>query len=276
METNRLRYFCTIAETGSLTKASEILGISHSGLSKALAVLQDEVKLQLFQAQGRGLEITEQGRWFYQKAQAILKVTDEISQGIERPTTIVRIGLSEVLALGCAVELTREIPEPLVLLEADTGELETKILTGEIDFGLAFIPSPKPELEYLEIVQLKMNSYASGGLLAKKNVTAIPFIVPATHFLSNPLGFKTRDGWPQEVPRNIYFSVSSFGVALELVKAGEGACYMPDFIGEKYQLKKIKEHKAAESKRKVFLVKAKARTESAAMKKAAKVVRKLL
>ena len=276
METNRLRYFCTIAESGSLTKASEILGISHSGLSKALSALQDEVKLQLFKAQGRGLEITHEGRWFYQKALAILKVADEIHLGVTKPNYVIKIGLSEVLALGCAVDLAREFKEPMVLLETDIGEIESKVLTGEIDFGLAFTVLPKPELEYLEIAQLKMNSYAHATLISKESVEKIPFIVPATNFPFNPLGFKSRDGWPQDIARNICFSVSTFAVALELVKSGEGASYMPDFIGEKHQFKKIKEHKAAETKRKVYLVKHKASQESAAMKKAAKVIRKLL
>ena len=80
MDTHRLRYFCTIAETGSLTKASEILGISHSGLSKAITALEDETNLQLFRPQGRGLEITKDGKWFYQKAQEILKIENEIDE----------------------------------------------------------------------------------------------------------------------------------------------------------------------------------------------------
>ena len=77
METHRLRYFCAIAETGSLTKASEILGISHSGLSKAVSVLEMETHLKLFRPLGRGLEITSDGKWLYQKAQQILKIENE-------------------------------------------------------------------------------------------------------------------------------------------------------------------------------------------------------
>lgn len=70
MDTNKLKYFVAVAETGSLTKASKILGISHSGLSKAVSALETEAKLKLFRPQGRGLEITLEGKWFYLEATA--------------------------------------------------------------------------------------------------------------------------------------------------------------------------------------------------------------
>ena len=42
MDTNRLRQFCAIAELGSMTKASKLLHITHSGLSKSMKLLQEE------------------------------------------------------------------------------------------------------------------------------------------------------------------------------------------------------------------------------------------
>lgn len=43
MDTKRLRQFCAIAETGSLTKAAELLHITHSGFSKSMKLLQDDL-----------------------------------------------------------------------------------------------------------------------------------------------------------------------------------------------------------------------------------------
>jgi len=62
METDRLKYFCVIVDTGSLTKAAEVLGVSHSGLSKAMSVLQGELGFKILVPKGRGLELTEKGR----------------------------------------------------------------------------------------------------------------------------------------------------------------------------------------------------------------------
>ena len=55
MNLDRLRYFCVIAETGSLRRAAEILRLSPAALSKALHVLEKEVGCPLTLPAGRGL-----------------------------------------------------------------------------------------------------------------------------------------------------------------------------------------------------------------------------
>jgi DNA-binding transcriptional LysR family regulator len=283
METYRLKYFCTIAETGSLTKASEILGISHSGLSKAISVLEEETKLQLFRPQGRGLEITPEGKWLYQKALEILKIENEISNGTKTETSSLRIGLTEVIAITCAGLLAREFSEALMILETDVGELESKILGGELDFGYIFSPAPKPGLEYLEIGDVKFNSFARADFLKGRPPEEYFFTVPATNMPFNPLGYKIRDGWPQEIPRVPKFAASSFSIALDLLRKGESIVYMPNFVAtleneglaEKSSLVKVPHHQNAESRRKLFLVKPKTADESKEMKKISKVLRKI-
>ena len=59
METNRLRQFCTVVETGSFRKAADILGISHSGLFKSIKTLEEEVGFVLFLPSGRGIVVVE-------------------------------------------------------------------------------------------------------------------------------------------------------------------------------------------------------------------------
>jgi DNA-binding transcriptional LysR family regulator len=283
MDTYRLRYFCAIAETGSLTKASEVLGISHSGLSKAISVLEEETKLKLFRPQGRGLEITKDGKWLYQKAQEILKIENEISAGIKTETTSVRIGLSEVIATTCAGLIAREISEALKIIETDVGELESKILGGELDFGYVFSPAPKPELEYLEIGDVKFNSFAKADFLKERKIDEYFFVVPATNLPFNPLGYKIRDGWPQEIPRISKFAVSGFSIALDLLRAGESIVYMPNFVAslenerktEGPSIVKVPHHREAESQRQLFLVKPKNVEETKEMKKVSKILRKI-
>lgn len=282
MDTNRLRYFCAIAETGSLTKASEILNVSHSGLSKAISVLEDETKLKLFRPQGRGLEITEQGKWFYQKAQQILSIENEIATGVQVERVSLRIGLSEVLAVTCASALAQEFTEPLSIIQTDFGEVEGSLLSQEIDFGVIFSPYPKPELEYLPIGDVKVNSFARADLIKKKESAEIPFAVPSTNLPFNPLGYKNRDGWPSDIPRLPRFAVSGFPIALDLLRAGESAVYMPDFVAaienekqpERFQFLKVPGHKQAETKRKLFLVKTRTSEETKDMKRVAKILRK--
>ncbi len=283
METNRLRYFCTIAEIGSLTKASDILGVSHSGLSKAISVLEDETKLKLFKPLGRGLEITPEGTWFYQKAQEILKIENEISIGLKRDRLPICIGLSEVIAITCASLVIKELAGPCSIVETDVGEIEGKILSGEIDFGFIFSPSPRKDLEYLELGEVKINSYARVDFLKDRKPEQLYFTVPTTNFPFNPLGYKIRDGWPQNILRVSHFSASSFAISLNLARASKTAIYMPNFVADlENELQngfskfvKVPYHKDAESRRKLYLVKSKILDESTEMKKISKVLRRI-
>lgn len=281
MDTDKLRYFCTIAETGSLTKASQILNISHSGLSKAIAALETETRLKLFKPLGRGLEITPDGRWFYQKAQEILQIANEISKGQQTPPRVLRVGLSGVISVTCASILSKEFEEAMTFLESELGVIEGRIISGEVDFGIGFIPSPKPELEYLELGEVRFNSYAREDLLKKMESSEIPYVVPTSELPFNPLGVRTRDGWPEAVARSPHFSANHFSIALDLLRSGQSAAYIPDYIAERenefsrLKILKVKGHAKAETKKKIYLIKNQSAAESKEMKKAAKVIRKI-
>lgn len=283
METSRLQYFCTIAETGSLTKAAEILGVSHSGLSKSITVLQEETKLKLFRPQGRGLEITEEGKWFYQKALEILKIEADITRKVSSPQLSIRIGMSEILAVTCSGILASELKEPFTIFETDVGEIENKLRNQSIDFGFTFSPSPQLDIDYQEIGTIKFNAYASAEFLKNKTPEEILYTIPASPVDFNPQGYKARDGWSQSISRTIHFQVSGFGIALDLLRKGFSAVYMPDFVAElenqtrseKNKIIAVPAHAQAQSKRKLFLAKLKAHEETKDIKKASKVLRRL-
>ncbi len=283
MDTYRLRYFVAVAETGSLSKGAQLMGISHGGLSKAISTLEAEIGVILFRPQGRGLVITPEGKWFYQKAKAILEIADEVLRGRKNEQSSLRLGVSEVIAMTCSGSLAAELEVPMVIHETDVSEVEGKIMGDEIDFGISFIPSPKPELEYLKIGNIWFNSYARADLLNRANPGSLPFVVPTSSFPSNPQGYSNRDGWPQGIPREPYFSVSSFAIALNLLKAGRACIYMPDFIANQENLRLfgllrieiVKPLKSAESFRSIFLVKRQSVEESKEMKRVAKIIRRI-
>ena len=72
MDIDRVRYFNTFAETGSLVRASEILHVSQPALSKALKTLEGEVGLRLLESDGRGLKLTEAGKRFRDETRPLL------------------------------------------------------------------------------------------------------------------------------------------------------------------------------------------------------------
>ncbi len=284
METDRLRYFCAIAETGSLTKAAEILGISHSGLSKAMAVLQGELGDQILRPHGRGLEVTEAGKRLYLKSKDILDLIGKIKDGSSAPNQeFLRIGLAEIFSLTLADPIAQTFQKRVSFFDVDAGEGEVKILAGDIDFALSFVPFPHPDLEYLKIKRAQMGVFYSNTELSPLPLQELPFVVPNTEIKNNPLSIKARDGWPANFPRNVQFSANTLALALQVVEAGRAAIFVPKFVAARLNLKlppriRLREFElpkeiASGTARDLYLVKKKSIDETSQMRLVAKVVR---
>ena len=64
MELRQLQYFLAIAASESFSKASSVLGIAQPALSRAIRLLEEELRSQLFYRHGRGIRLTEEGAQF--------------------------------------------------------------------------------------------------------------------------------------------------------------------------------------------------------------------
>jgi DNA-binding transcriptional LysR family regulator len=78
MNLKALRAFQLIVEGGSLTAASKSLGLSQPAVSRLIALLEDELKINLFSRSGRTLRVTENGAAFYVATRHILAGLGEI------------------------------------------------------------------------------------------------------------------------------------------------------------------------------------------------------
>lgn len=76
MNLYHLRYFVTLAHLEHYTKAAEQLSITQPSLSHAISFLESELKVQLFQKNGRNVVLTKSGHSFLIKAEQILASLD--------------------------------------------------------------------------------------------------------------------------------------------------------------------------------------------------------
>lgn len=72
MSLQQLQYFVVVAEEQHVTRAAERLHISQPPLSRQIQALEAELGQPLFERRGRGIVLTEFGRYFATRATAIL------------------------------------------------------------------------------------------------------------------------------------------------------------------------------------------------------------
>jgi DNA-binding transcriptional LysR family regulator len=146
MELRHLRYFVAIAEERSFTRAAERLWVAQPGLSTQIRRLEAELGVQLFDRHTRGVDLTEAGELFLERARVALGAA-EIANATGRD---LRAGVVGHLRLGLATgarwhgtsdvlqRFTRERSGvELTVLEAYGGTLWRDLRDGRLDAVLA-------------------------------------------------------------------------------------------------------------------------------------------
>ena len=72
MTFEQLRIFVAVAEREHVTRAAQAVGVTQSAASGAIAALEARHHVKLFHRVGRGIELTEAGRFFLGEARAVL------------------------------------------------------------------------------------------------------------------------------------------------------------------------------------------------------------
>lgn len=87
MNIQQLTYIVEIAKCNSISRAAEYLFVSQPALSQQIRNLEKELGYCVFRRTRKGLELTEKGNLFYQKAQKMLedwsRFKEEVISGTE-------------------------------------------------------------------------------------------------------------------------------------------------------------------------------------------------
>jgi LysR family nitrogen assimilation transcriptional regulator len=91
MDARRLRYFATVAELGSFTKAAERLHVAQPALSRQVRQLEEELGLELFSRIGRHIRATDAGEVLLRHARTIERDFERLIEDMrarrDRPPT---------------------------------------------------------------------------------------------------------------------------------------------------------------------------------------------
>lgn len=147
MDLRHLRYFVTMAEAGSLMKASERLHVAQPALSVHLANLEKEVGVALVNRSNKGVELTSEGRLLYQRAIEQLRYHEETLSALKEhkdlPHGEVSLGIPSTSTSRIMPELyphlrARAPGIVLNVVEASTAVLYEWLDCGRIDLAVLF------------------------------------------------------------------------------------------------------------------------------------------
>ncbi len=287
METNRLKQFCTVVETGGLRSAADLIGMSHGALSKSLKVLEEELGFELFLPEGRGIVPSNEAVVIYKRAKNIINQIEDLSViNKKAESSNIKIATFEVFSTYFLKKLKPLLETyKLDLYETRQGELEEFVAKKIVDFGITYEPIPTPGVDFLKISKVQMSIYGTKGSFNNLNFQEIPFVAPIQPIKGAPSGVKGLDGWPEhEFPRLIQHRVDTLESAIELSRSGLCVIYLPNFIAKIHNQIVKDDYKLYQKnfpsgfkpiKRDVYIVKSKSSTESSEMKKVAKCLRSL-
>lgn len=91
-----------VVDTMSFGAAAEILGMSQSGVSRAIARLESRLRVRIFERTTRSVRLTDEGRRFYDQVMplvsALTEVTDDICGDTQRIRGRLRINVDPLFA----------------------------------------------------------------------------------------------------------------------------------------------------------------------------------
>ncbi len=145
MDTEVLRWFQQVSDGATVTEVSELAMASQSGVSRALARLEDEVGEQLLRRSGRTLRMTEAGAAFKRHVDVMIHQLDDglaaVQQVIDPESGLVTLAFEPWLGPGWVPSLVSgfRLEHPLVRFQmvtehADT--MDTLRHRGDIDLEL--------------------------------------------------------------------------------------------------------------------------------------------
>jgi LysR family transcriptional regulator, nitrogen assimilation regulatory protein len=165
VDLRKLRYFVSICETGSLSKASAKVSVAQSALSKHLAELEEELGTELVDRSPSGVKPTQGGRILLDHARAILLQVEGAKAAVRShryvPRGVVNLGLPESISAPLGLALLRAIKDKcpnvaLHLHEGSCAALRTQLIDGHIDMAILFADQPLPGLSAMPLAIAKL------------------------------------------------------------------------------------------------------------------------
>lgn len=250
MNLNQLRYFVSVAENGSFTKAAMNHYISQTAITQQIHALEENIGVRLLDRNSRPVALTPAGKVFLKEAREILAKMDgallrtrEASTGLEGE---LRLGYTKGYEHSDLPKYLRLFHQayPNILISCyrcDTDMLASGLINGEYDVIFTWDSTNLREeetiqLQVMEHVPLRVALYANHPLAGRKELTRkdlkqenILFMSPSGTGDSFGDAFYIRLYLQAGYQPNIILRSNDMESILMMVAAEEGISIVPEY-----------------------------------------------
>ena len=245
METARCRAFLAAAETGSFSRAAEVLRYTPSGVNQLVSALEKEVGFSLFSRSTKGVALTENGQVLLPTVREFLRQEDRL---FELATEINGLLIGSVTIAAYSSIATHWLPAVIRAFQKDYPHVSIRLMEGiwqevsawlddrTADIGFFSYQEGMP-YEWIPLAEDPMlallppdHPLAGAASYPLKNCEEDSFIMPALGCDDDVEALFRRNGI---VPKIRFTTMESFS-AMSMVEQGLGISVMNRLITEKH------------------------------------------
>ena len=195
MELRVLRYFLTIANEESFSRAAEILHITQPTMSRQMIQLEEELGVKLFERTTRNVVLTEDGMLLRRRAEEILSLADKATQELmhhgEELEGTISIGTGEFDAFeilaDCIESFSAQHPKVhFNIISQSADYIKEHLERGLVDLALMLEPvdtakfevMPIPVFEQYTVLMRPDDPLAQLDEITQKDLAGKPQIIP--------------------------------------------------------------------------------------------------
>ena len=149
----QLKYFLAVCKYGNFSLAAENCYVTQPAVSTAVRELEQEYGVSLFHRKKKQLELTDEGRWFRQRAEFILNyvtATEEQMRIYAMNKRYLRVGVAPMIGgsffYSVYDQFVKEHPEIHIdLLEAGSLQVWQWVEDGIVDIGVQLLDFLPPD-----------------------------------------------------------------------------------------------------------------------------------
>ncbi|MFG1347401.1 LysR substrate-binding domain-containing protein [Xanthobacter autotrophicus DSM 431] len=244
MDLRQLRYFVTIVEVGSFSKAAHRLRVAQPALSQHVRNMEIDLGVDLLFRSPQGVRATEAGETLVRHARLILSQMEVAREAVRRgqaePEGEVRFGLpgtvSQMLCVPLLSEARRRYPKiRLRVAEAMSGFVLDWLREGKIDLGVLYRSVADRTLQARRVLSEELcllgpaepmdRPHPPPGPVSFAAVADLTLILPS-------LGHGLRDlieerALSENVHLNTVIDIDTYGQIKLLVEGGLGYSILP-------------------------------------------------